>query len=336
MISRLVKEKNFGFGEDALGDSDSHSPSSGEGVGRPLHVLLRETDTGQNLDSLRLSLVGTDRVQALENLGGASIVPRDLFLGELRVVNSGESIHFLQKLDTLDITVQDVLEHTYFVALDLLLNLQRMHVFGVLLDLATTDGVDETCLTDTVATNETVLAALSQLEGGSFQQSFTAHDNRDTLDVDVLVEAVALLVAHHGRRDSLLVAHKFGNFLVERVLLLLLAFLGSLAEFSRFVLRVRVGFGAFHSGERIEEIFVTDGTHATIGLLLGHHDWVAQLLSDDRVSLLDKEELFLQENSRENFADLKGIIFVVRHSVGHEVGDEPVELPGVPWAVLFD
>jgi len=116
-----------------------------------------------------------------------------------------------------------VLDHGDIVALDLLLNLKRVHVFGVLLDLATTDGVDETCLTDTVATNETVLAALSQLEGGIFEQSFTTLDNRDTRDVDVLVEAVALLVAHLGRRDSRLVVHKFGNFLIERVLHFFLA-----------------------------------------------------------------------------------------------------------------
>jgi len=94
MISGLVKEKDFGFGEDALGDGDSISPSSGEGVERPLHVLLRETDTVQNLESLRLSLVGTDRNQAIGNLGGASIVLRLLFLGELRVGSIGESIHF--------------------------------------------------------------------------------------------------------------------------------------------------------------------------------------------------------------------------------------------------
>jgi len=107
-----------------------------------------------------------------------------------------------------------VLKHSDIVTLDLLLNLQDVHVSGEFLDLTSTDCIDQARLTDTIPADQAILAALDEPQCGVFEQSLATNDNVDALHGNVLLEAIALVVAALGRGDALLMAHKLGHFLV--------------------------------------------------------------------------------------------------------------------------
>jgi hypothetical protein len=54
-----------------------------------------------------------------------------------------------------------VLEDGVVVTLNFLLDLKSMNVFGEAFDLASTDGVDQASLADTITANKSVFGALS-------------------------------------------------------------------------------------------------------------------------------------------------------------------------------
>lgn len=58
VVSGLIEEKDLRFTEDYLSDGDSHSPASREVLGSDTQVGLLETETSEDLNSLRLCLLG--------------------------------------------------------------------------------------------------------------------------------------------------------------------------------------------------------------------------------------------------------------------------------------
>lgn len=88
----------------------------------------------------------------------------DLSLRHIAVLQFGQLFELLEQGRPLNIAIEEMLEHRDVVALDLLLDLQHVDIPRELLDLAATYRVNQTSLTDAVATDETVLATLDQLE----------------------------------------------------------------------------------------------------------------------------------------------------------------------------
>jgi hypothetical protein len=58
VVSGLIEEKDLRFTEDDLSDGYSHSPASREVLGSDTQVSLLEAETSEDLDSLRLCLLG--------------------------------------------------------------------------------------------------------------------------------------------------------------------------------------------------------------------------------------------------------------------------------------
>ena len=124
MIRWLVQHKNLRFTEDDLGNGDSHSPPAREGIRRLMAVFLAESDTFQDLHGFRFRCVGFDHFEAIRNIDQALRVlcqsrllqRRDVFFYELCLLS--------KKLIHLNIAIKDMLQDSFVVSLDLLLDLQ--------------------------------------------------------------------------------------------------------------------------------------------------------------------------------------------------------------------
>jgi len=99
-----------------------------------------------------------------------------------------------------------------------------MDIHGEFLDLTSTDSVNETSLTDTVAADQSILATFDELEHRVFQKRLASNDNSDTSNENVALEAFTFIVAHFRLRDSEFIGFELSNFLVKCVLCLLSCF----------------------------------------------------------------------------------------------------------------
>jgi len=62
VISGLVQHENLGLAENDLGDGDTHSPATGEGVGGLVEVFVCKADTSQNFDGLDFLVVSANHL----------------------------------------------------------------------------------------------------------------------------------------------------------------------------------------------------------------------------------------------------------------------------------
>jgi len=87
------------------------------------------------------------------------------FLGfrHLANINACDALQLFEQFSALYITVEDVLKDGDIVFFDLLLNLEDVQVCRELIDFTSADRVNKTSFSNTVATNETVLAAFYKL-----------------------------------------------------------------------------------------------------------------------------------------------------------------------------
>jgi len=67
VIGGLVKHENLRLAENDFRDSDTHAPATRKFFGGLVEVLLRETDTAQNFNSLGLSIVRANSFKTLVN-----------------------------------------------------------------------------------------------------------------------------------------------------------------------------------------------------------------------------------------------------------------------------
>ena len=250
------------------------------------------------------------------------------------MVDAREVVKLFKQFESLDVAVEDVLKNSDFITLDLLFNLQNVHICGELLDLTTTDGVDQASLTDTIPSDKTVLSALDEPELRVLQESLASDDDVDSRDSDVPLETFALVVAALRLRDALLVAHELGNLLIERVFGLSLRLGSLLSELTRLELAVLIGFAPIDASEGIQEVLVSHNVALLLHLV--QDDRVRQLLSHNCVSLLNNDQLAVMKDLVGDFADLESGVIRIDHAICEEVSDEGVELGRVPRLVLLD
>ena len=93
-----------------------------------------------------------------------------------------------------------------------------MNVLRELFDLLPGDSIDKRGFTDTVTPDQTILAALDELEHSILKQCLTTNDQGQVVDQDITLERVGLVVDHCGRWDALLVLNEFLDFLVKSIL----------------------------------------------------------------------------------------------------------------------
>ena len=135
-------------------------------------------------------------------------------------------------------------------------------------------------------------------------------------------------------RDTLLVAHKLGNLLIERVFGLSLRLSSLLSELTRLELAVLIGFAPIDASEGIQEVLVSHNVALLLHLI--QDDGVRQLLSHNRVSLLNYNQLAVMKDLIGDFADLESCVIRIDHAIGEEVSNEGVELGRVPRLILLD
>ena len=170
MIGGLIQEEDFWLAENNLGDGDSHSPASREFLGWELNVFFSETKTDKDHGGLLFCFVGIDVVKSLVNFGeSASVCLLDIFISGFVFNELGL---FFKKGSSLKITLQNMEKNALVVTNNLLLNLEDVEVLWHVVDFLTTDGVDESSLTGSISTNESVFTASGELDGGINEELF--------------------------------------------------------------------------------------------------------------------------------------------------------------------
>ena len=94
-----------------------------------------------------------------------------------------------------------------------------MDVLGEAIDISGRDSVNEASLANTIATDETVLAALDQLQVGILNQMVSSNDNVDG-KVDIGLEILALVVADSWWGNLIFLLVEFSQFPVHLELFL--------------------------------------------------------------------------------------------------------------------
>jgi hypothetical protein len=185
MICWLIKHKNFWLGENDLGDGDSHSPSSREFLGRYLKLVLLEPETCQNVDSLCFSVVGIDSIQALIDLS-ETVSHLNLFLWlHLTGVNVRDICLLFEELESLHITIKNVLENWDIITSHFLFNLEDMEVHRHLVKLTSAHCVNEGGFTDTVSTYQTILTSSCETYCSFIEESLTSCHKSDVRQIDI-------------------------------------------------------------------------------------------------------------------------------------------------------
>ena len=128
-----------------------------------------------------------------------------LIISQVCYVLSDKLVLLFKQSCPFGIAIEDVLKNGNVISLGLLLDLQDMDVFGEVLDLQTTDGVDQARLTDTVSSNKTVLASFDESNGSVLKAEQVTGSDGDGIDGNVLVEARAFIVAALRLGDIVLV-----------------------------------------------------------------------------------------------------------------------------------
>jgi hypothetical protein len=72
-----------------------------------------------------------------------------------------------------------MLENSFVISLDFLLYLESVDVLGEAINISRRDSVNEASLANTITANETIFAALDQLEVSVFNQVVSSNDNVD-------------------------------------------------------------------------------------------------------------------------------------------------------------
>ena len=224
-----------------------------------------------------------------------------------------------KQLLSFDIAAQDVVEDCHIIRLGLLLNLEDVNVLREFFNLSSSNGIDQCCLTNTITTDQTILAALHQLQLSIFKESLTTDDQGQVVDQDVGLERIGLVVHHSGGRDALLVQNELLDLLVEGILhpLLILGLL--LLTEGVLLLGVVVALRLFGIEEGVQKLLLSVDSRVPLGLDFVDGDGVYQLFGDDGVTVLDLDELLVMEDLDDVLTLLVGFIVSVGHSISHEV-----------------
>ena len=202
----------------------------------------------------------------------------------------------LKQLLSFDIAAQDVIKDCNIIRLGLLLNLEDVNVLREFFYLSSCNGVDQCCLTDTITTDQTILAALHQLKLSTFKQSLATNDQSQVVDQDVSFERIGLIVHHSGGRDTLLVQYELLDLLVEGILHPLFI-LGLLLLAERvLLLGVIVALSLFCIEEGVQKLLLSVDARVPLRLDFVDGNGVNQLLGDDGVTVLNLDELLVVKN----------------------------------------
>jgi hypothetical protein len=68
MVSGLIKHKNFRVAEQHLGNSDTHSPTTGESSALLIKIFFLETNTRENFHSFALCFISLDELKSLSDI----------------------------------------------------------------------------------------------------------------------------------------------------------------------------------------------------------------------------------------------------------------------------
>jgi len=190
-----------------------------------------------------------------------------------------------------------MLEDSHIVSFNLLFNLQDVETLWELFNLRTTNSINKTSLTNTVTADETVLFATDKLQSRAFKQRFTANNESNTENIDILDETLTSLMSDLWWGNFPLVLHELMHFFVKSIVCFGFLFLDNFSEFTLVELGVVVGFAALHTNEGIKEIFIAN--RVSLVLEITHRDGLSKLLSNDSVSLLDFDQLLFEQDLRE-------------------------------------
>ena len=136
-----------------------------------------------------------------------------------------------------------------------------MDVLRELLDLLSGYSIDQSCLTNTVSSYETIFTTLDQFKLGLLKQSLTTNDESKVGDKNVTTERVCLVVDDCGRGNAALMLDKFFNFFVKGILHSVLFFRRSLLSAERVLFFcIVVTFGLLSVKERVQKFFLTVDT----------------------------------------------------------------------------
>ena len=118
-----------------------------------------------------------------------------------------------------------MLQNCELVSWDFLLDLQNMEVLGHSLNLSSAHGINKTCLTNTVSSNESVLSASRESKDCAVKQSFTSNDECHTWREEVSLRVSSLIMNDFRWWNSFLGCDEFVNLSVESVFVFLLLLL---------------------------------------------------------------------------------------------------------------
>ena len=197
-------------------------------------------------------------------------------------------------------------------------------------------GINETGLSNTVSADQPILAATDQFQRRTFQQGLATYNDCEIRYHNVLVEGETLVVANLWRRDLVLVAHKFSNFLVKCVSLLRVLLFNCSFQFSALKLGILVGFSLVNASKGIQKIVVLD--HSLKGHLveLVQNDRVNELICNDCIALLNANQLLFKQSSGDCLANFSCFEIAVSHAVSQEVADKAQDFSWIAWAVFLD
>ena len=120
-----------------------------------------------------------------------------------------------------------MLKNCSIISLCLLLNLQNVNVVGEEFDLLSGYGIDKSGLSNTITSDETILATLHKFQLGLIKNLLSADNQSYVIDQNVLLEWVRLVVNYCWGRHMLFVMNELLHSLLKCIScpLLLLALL---------------------------------------------------------------------------------------------------------------
>ena len=104
------------------------------------------------------------------------------------------------------------------ISLSFLLDLKNVNILRELVDFLSCDSIDESGLTNTVSTNQTIFTALNQLQLRLIQQCFTTDNQSQVVDQNVGLERIDLIMNNLRWWDSLLMLKELFNLLIKGIL----------------------------------------------------------------------------------------------------------------------
>ena len=229
-----------------------------------------------------------------------------------------------------------MLQHRDIVSLDFLLDLKNVDAHREFFKFAPRYGINETGLSDTVSADQPILAATDQFQRRTFQQSLATYNDCKIRYHNVLVEGEPLVMANLWRRDLVLVAHKFRNFLVKCVSLLSVLLFNCSFQFATLKLGILVGFSLVDASKRIQKIVILDNSLKGHLIELVQNDRVNELICNYCIALFNADQLLFKQSSRNCLANFSCFKIAVSHAVSQEVANKAQDFSWIAWAVFLD